>query len=1096
MKSPQTLTPQHYQHFIDDGWQPHEISQAMLWGVRSVSKSQAKELLGYTPPSSGIWFPFSDNWGQLRPDSRRYSNGNESPKYCSPKGTIGSHAVWLPPGAGLPDLAAVTEGWKDAALATIRGGRPVAAIAGVSHVIKALPQGAGIPLLFDSDAWINADVMGALIKGGQWLNAPVAIIPGPPAEKWGATEYFTQDGHSAEDFQAMLAAGLSPLALLLGWMDRLSAAPLALPKHCDDAAALYRKVGSLAKVAGLGRKDVKRWQSAHLKAWRAAFEAQLRAAQVLSLEAAPIGEFAPLTLPTGRRLIALNGQKGTAKTSKALAGLIDAARAAGLSVLYFVPTQMLSREAAGKLGLTCHLDKEKAAQSDYVMACGESAHLFRQRRWDVVIVDECNEVLPRNWAGTLGQNPRAARAALAGQIAAARVVAIAQDGLYRPVLNAVQRIGRFSADQVDIISRRRPQSNGQICLYHGDSGYYGWANALLGTAANGAKISIPSGSENEATLLQRWLRRRGPDGIHKRLSGKAKSFSKDRNDFSGANKKLGGPKGPDDWLAATAPNTLAYTPVFNSGVSIEQPYFTHQFEYVASLETATAASQRGERVRAAIGGIPRHVFIQKRGLPLLPDLEVFSPDYWRAVLTAEATLVRPNFKALGMGDIAHLTNGDDCPLDEFPELAECLAIQVREIHFKEECLRAEWAFNGWEVAEGTAADADTAAALAGERGEVREGILQSKSRSLALAPDTTKAARRCPKALAAFKGKAEAEGPVTAVKYSRWGIEGLLGNLPQMQSPEFWAAFYLDSVGEIGAAQLNALLRLQFSQPDLWAAMQRNAALRVIGGHAVRDAAAMQAASGHRYGLPELPTVPDLVASPRLLATAQLLGQCPGMQAVMDGSLTQWDKSHPQVKAAKRWAIANAEKLAALSQHGQRWYGLQFTQKTPAVAAFHKLLKMAGIHAQKDGQCDRVWQYRLQMAADIEGKIAKALESGRNTARLLREQYRAEHREAVISGALATATHSHNSAAQSWESLEAFAREHFNPCTQLQKEGSNTSESLCSPQTPPPELPPDTWAELREMVSYARKAPGDVMAALRELVIAQWGAAIWGAVLA
>ena len=1087
MKAPCTLKPQHYQHFIDDGLQPHEITQVMLWGVRSVSRAEAKELLGYTPPSGGIWFPFSDSWGQLRPDSRRYADGRESPKYCSPKGPTGPQAVWLPPGAGLAELVAATEGWKDAALATMRGGRPVAAIAGVSHVLKALPEGAGVPLLFDSDAWVNSHVMGHLIKGGVWLNAPVAIIPGPPAEKWGATEFFTKGGHSADGFQAMLAAGLSPLELLRAWMDRLSAAPLELPKHCDDVAALYRKVGSLAKVAGVGRKDVRRWQSAHLKAWRAAYEAQLRAEQVLSLKDAPIGEFEPLALPTGRRLIALNGQKGTAKTSKALRGLIQAARAAGLSVLYYVPTQMLSREAAGKLGLDCHLDKEKAAQSSYVMACGESAHLFRDRRWDLVIVDEVNEVLPRNWAGTLGQHPRAARAALAGQIAAARVVAIAQDGLYRPVLNAVQRIGRFSADQVSIISRRRPQSAGTIQLYHGDSGYYGWANTLLGTAATGAKVAIPSGSENEASLLQRWLRQRCPDGIHKRLSGKSKSFGGDRQAFA---------HGPDGWIAQNQPSTLAYTPVFNSGVSIEQPYFAHQFEYVASLETATAASQRGERVRAAIGDIPRHVFVQKRGLPSLPPLEIFTADYWRAVLTAEATLDKPNLKALGMGDIAAQLDSDTCPLDAFPELAECLAIQAREIHFKEECLRAEWASNGWAVVTGTAADADTAAALAGERGAIREGMLQSKARSLAWAPDTTKAARRCPKALAAFKGKAEAEGPVTAVKYSRWGIEAKLGNLPLMDAPEFWAAFYLDSVGEIGAAQLNALLRLQFNQPELWAAMQRNAALRVIGGHAVRDAAAMQAASSQRYGLPELPTVPELVASPRLLTTAQILGQCPGIKAVMAGELHQWDKSHPQVKAAKRWAISNAEKLAALSQHGQRWHGLQFTPKTPAVAAFHKLLKMVGIHAQKAGQCDRVWQYRLQIAADIQARIDAAIEQGTNTARLLRERYRAEHREAVISGALATAAHAHHSVAQDWAALEAFTREHFTPCTQLQKEGSNTSESLCSPQTPPPELPPDTWAELREMVSYARKAPGDVMAALRELVIAQWGAAIWGAVLA
>lgn len=1080
----ESLSARHRQHFIDDGWQDSEIRLAVAYGVRSISRQQAKELLGYYPPSGGIWFPFTDDWGQLRPDSRKYSNGDESPKYCSPRGDITGAALWLPPGCALADLAGVTEGWKDAFIATVRTGKPVGAIAGVSHVGKALPLGTKLPLIFDSDGWQNANVMGSLITGGQHLSGKIALIPESAGAKAGFTEFCTSGGQWADlEFY-------SPAALLGMWMQRLIEHPLELPKHCDDVAALYRKVYRLAKGIEkrpklLNKKDVQRWESAHTSAWRKAYEAKLRAEQVLSLEAAPVGEFPPLSLPSQRHLFALNGQKGTGKTSIALKSLVNAARAAGLSVLYFVPTQMLSRDAATKLGLTCHLDKDAAAQSNHVMSCGESAHLFRDRRWDVVIVDEVNEVLPRSLQGTLGQNPKAARAALTGQIAAARIVAIAQDGLYRPVLNAVQRLGNFSADQVEIISRRRPQSTATITLFSGDNGYASWAEILLSSAEQGKKQSLPSGSEDELAVLNRWLRQRAPDGLHKKLTGKAKSFSTDRKAFA---------TGPDQWIAATAPTTLGFSPVFNSGVSIEEPYFDQQSEYVAALETATAASQRGERARAAIGGIPRYVFLQTRGMPALPPMEIFGAEYWQALLNKESEIDTPNLKQWGFGDLAAYLDKPESITTDFPELPAVLAIQAREIHFKKECLTAEWESNGWQVIPGPDIDSEAAIALMMERREIKEGVLQSKSRSRSLAPSTSTAESRCPGTLAAYRAKVEAEGPIAAVKYTRWGIEGKIGALDLMDSPEFWAAYHLDSIGEISATQVNALLRLQFNQPDQWAAMQRNAALRAIGGHAVRNAAAEQAASGQRYGLPELPNVPDLAASSRLLATAALLGKCPGIRAAMDGTLGQVDKNSEVLQQAKRWAIANATKLAALSQHSQRWYGLQFTDKTPTVRAFSKLLSMIGRNLQQDGQLNGVWQYRLQSVADVQSKVKQALEAGKNTARLLRESYRAEHREQVITGALDTAIQRHASAADSWAALETFTREHFKGHTELQKEDPNTTEALCGPPEPP-KISNSDWLDFAEILKNARLYGSSAVDEVREMLLGIIGPENWRALV-
>ncbi|MEO1300277.1 MAG: hypothetical protein AAFW75_31820 [Cyanobacteria bacterium J06636_16] len=237
------LTFLHRQHLLEDNWSSDEIDLAIEYGVRSIDNAEAQKLLGYSPPSGGIWFPFTNGWGQLRPNSRQYPNGKESPKYCSPKGRIDSYALWIPNGFTIKDVAGVTEGWKDAFIATIRGGKPIGAIAGVTHVPRVLPKGLGIPLVFDADGWKNAQVMQALIKGGLHLNSKIALIPEAAGDKAGFTEFFNA-GYGQQDFDTLLTTAKSPRGLLIQWLDYLHGAPL--PKHCDTLSKLYRKLWKLA----------------------------------------------------------------------------------------------------------------------------------------------------------------------------------------------------------------------------------------------------------------------------------------------------------------------------------------------------------------------------------------------------------------------------------------------------------------------------------------------------------------------------------------------------------------------------------------------------------------------------------------------------------------------------------------------------------------------------------------------------------------------------------------------------------------------------------------------------------------------------------
>lgn len=747
-----------------------------------------------------------------------------------------------------------------------------------------------------------------------------------------------------------------------------------------------------------------------------------KAQQVMSLANAPIGEFEALqSPPNGQRLlIVLNGQKATAKTSRAIASLVPTAD----TLTDYNPTRCLSRDKSVKIGTVCHLDERKFTGAAHRSNCPESAHKGDQAP-QVLTIDEANEVLPRSWQGNLGQHPAKARAALAAQMQAAQVVVLAQDGLYRSVLAAAMRIGGFTPDQVQIIERRRPPSQMVVHLYSSDdSGFHGWLEQLVEAVQSGGKVAIPCGSRGMARKIHRLLKKLFPHKHGYCIDGRD-SFGNLRSEFA---------SGPDQWIAEHQPDWLIFTPVFNSGVSIEHPYFTDQFEYSSPGETATAASQRGERVRAAIGGgliKTRHVFLQRRGLPSEPPAEALTPGYWRDLLhraaAAQVGNLRGILEPLGLGAIAEqIESGNVPPIDEYPELAEVLAIQADEIHHKRECLTDEWEGNGWEVRSGIGSEAKRYQA---ELTVISEAILGVQSRTLAKAPSRTVAASRAPQAMANYLGKGEPVGPVEAARFTRWDMEAKLGEAEFLDDPQWWAAFHLEHGNYTQSAQLQGLLKLCWANPDQWQEW--------------REWAAMQAISLNPPAPPEgMPAIPQLPVSPRLMARVELLATCPGLRQVIEGGMVKWSQATPEVIAAHRWAIAHNQQLAALSSHRQNINGYQFTPRTYPTAAFNKLLGMVGIETVGAGQVNRVHTYRPQTVADVQQAITKAQEQGRNEASLQRELYRAQHQAAVVEaaqGAVMTAT---EASATAWATFAAWAAQNFS-------EDTSTAEVLCSSRINP-----------------------------------------------
>jgi hypothetical protein len=212
-----TLDPAHIEHLHNEGF---SLSQIALWvdgGLRSLTKEEAEEAGfkvkgkdGRWSSGSGLLFPFTKDFSQLRLDTPAEREKGKQAKYLTPLGAKTQ--------ARIPrNCKVITEGAKDAAAGSLHGGIPTGAIAGISHYRKALKQNAGYTVLFDADVWINPNVFSNLLHGGKWLNSKVQAIPkieGCP--KAGLVEFF-KAGKTAADYKELVDSAKKPEDFLLDW---------------------------------------------------------------------------------------------------------------------------------------------------------------------------------------------------------------------------------------------------------------------------------------------------------------------------------------------------------------------------------------------------------------------------------------------------------------------------------------------------------------------------------------------------------------------------------------------------------------------------------------------------------------------------------------------------------------------------------------------------------------------------------------------------------------------------------------------------------------------------------------------------------------
>ena len=264
------LNPEHRDHLKDEGFSDQNIDwMHETLGICSLTEKEAKSLgLGCNDPngkfasSSGIYFPFSDKFGQLRCDNPpirgiKADGKPDTARYLTRCGT--ATEAWLPDGCEV-----VTEGTKDAYAGTLRGGIATGALPGVSHYRKAtnLKRGSKLTGLFDADGWRNPQVFTQLFKAGVYLTGKVQLLPEIPGEpKAGLCEYF-KAGHTPEDYHKLIESAFTPAKFLeelpKHWGGLLQADREACQNAVLKLCALYLTKPNLIpplKALGVDPKD-------------------------------------------------------------------------------------------------------------------------------------------------------------------------------------------------------------------------------------------------------------------------------------------------------------------------------------------------------------------------------------------------------------------------------------------------------------------------------------------------------------------------------------------------------------------------------------------------------------------------------------------------------------------------------------------------------------------------------------------------------------------------------------------------------------------------------------------------------------------------
>ena len=615
----------------------------------------------------------------------------------------------------------------------------------------------------------------------------------------------------------------------------------------------------------------------------------------------------------GRSLLAYNASQGTGKSNNALIPPALKVAKGGGRVLIIVPTRGLAKEFKGRINeragaevAATHLDTHYGSAA-IVVSCPESVYKFKGQKFELIQIDEANEVLHRIESAELGNAGPQSLAAFRKLLAATPIVTIATAAMSGRTLSAVQTIGGFTPDETQLQRRSRPATQMDMIEY---GNFYQWLQRIIDSLRSGQRVAIPVGSRGKGRMIDRVLRAMFPDKNGLVIDG-ASTLQNQRTQFLAD---------PDAFLSVAQPDWFVFTPVINSGVSIEGEHFDIQFEYATPNEGAQSISQRGERIRSAIGRdgaiTERHIYFSEQGAPTLEAYPAaFDWQYWLNELEDEANApmgaAAALAKALGAEKALSPARQEAAKFAAMrPNLPHFMASKAFEIIFKKELLHEDWQRYGWDVSPAPEMDkeqAEQAHQLHRFCDQVRIGLIEQQGRTL-----------KKTKTREAEGELDEINNPFQAARAAKAQLEKLLGkDYLAQQDSEFFTAWSADTSASnpgVRAVVRSQLLQIALSDPECWQQIEQMKALKFLAGKPDTD-------SEQFWSLPELP------AAARDIELVSIVSRCPGMADVIGGKTERWTNKAQQIVAAGLYLIAHGKQLAVNTKKTGLVRGYQFTEK-------------------------------------------------------------------------------------------------------------------------------------------------------------------------
>ena len=740
----------------------------------------------------------------------------------------------------------------------------------------------------------------------------------------------------------------------------------------------YAKIGALLEID----LDIDTDGEDYKKQARAAFYHPLKQQLKYETKGKLLSGFASEIKPNreGRSLIVYDCSQGTGKSNNALIPPALRVAQAGGRVLIIVPTRGLAKEFKGRINerageeiAATHLESNYYSAA-IVVSCPESTYKFKGQRFELIQIDEANEVLHRIESAELGNAGPQSLATFRNLIAAAPTVTIATAAMSGWTLAAVQTIGGFTPEETQVQRRSRPATEMKIVKY---TDFHHWLHKIIECLRSGQRIAIPTGSRGKGRMIDRVLRALFPDKNGLVIDG-ASTLQNQRSQFLAD---------PDAFLAAARPDWFIFTPVINSGVSIEGQHFEVEFEYISPHEGAQSISQRGERIRSAIGRdraiSERHIYITDCGTPTLEAYpESFDWQYWANELADESSApigaAAALAKALGAEKALNPLKQETEKFTAMrPHLPHFMALKAFEIIFRKELLNEDWTQYGWEVTSAPALDV--------EQGQQRQqlqtfcekvqiGLIEQQGRTL----KKTKTRD--------LEGELdEISNPFQAARAAKLNLERLLGkDYLSQQGNDFFTAWGADKSANnpgVRAVVRSQLLQIAIADPECWHQIERMKALKFLAGKPAADTSD----SSPFWSLPALP------ATARDIEITSIIARCPGVAEVVSGKLARWTNADPQVIAGGMYLISHTQQIAANTKRAGLRKGAKFTEKMAPTALFNKALELMGYKPRKEkreGSGARLNIYRLEVTADAVAALKQVEQRGEKGMSLFRAELR------------------------------------------------------------------------------------------------------------